>query len=152
MPGLPEHAEKANEDILRDRIVVGEHDDDTRHKLLAHEKLTLMDAVQICRSEEAAKHAEMAFHSQLDRLRMRQLKRLSALLTSAKSRLISPSRQPRPRQLRHAVRIVVVDLMRSRRAQQMAGNAMDAKVVGSLRRFARRRRNRRLALTRRLVS
>ena len=53
----PNTLKKANEDILRDRIVVGVHDDDTRHKLLAHEKLTLVDAVRICRSEEAAKHA-----------------------------------------------------------------------------------------------
>ena len=94
----------------------------------------------------------MAFLSQLDHLRMRQWTPSSALLTSAKSRLISPNRQPRPRQLRHTVPIVVVDLMRSRHAQHMAGNAMAAKVADILRRFARRRRNRRLALTRRLVS
>ena len=53
----PNTLKKGNEDILRDRIVVGVHDDDTRHQLLAHENLTLMDAVRICRSEEAAKHA-----------------------------------------------------------------------------------------------
>ena len=53
----PNTLKNANEDILRDRIVVGIHDDDTRHKLLAHEHLTLMDGVRICRSEEAAKHA-----------------------------------------------------------------------------------------------
>ena len=52
----PDTLNKANEDILRDRIVVGVHEDDTRHKLLAHENLRLMDAV-ICRSEKAAKHA-----------------------------------------------------------------------------------------------
>ena len=37
--------------------------------------------------------------------------------------------------------------MRSRHAQQIAGNAMTAKVMGIVRRFARTRRNRRLALT-----
>ena len=51
----PNTLKKANEDILKDRIVVGVHDNDTRRKLLAHENLTMMDAVRICRSEEAAK-------------------------------------------------------------------------------------------------
>ena len=53
----PNTLKKASENTRRDRIVVGVHDNDTRHKLLAHENLTMMDAVRICRSEEAAKNA-----------------------------------------------------------------------------------------------
>ena len=43
----------ANE-ILRDRIVVGVRDDETRHNLLAKKDLTLDEAVDIFRAEEAA--------------------------------------------------------------------------------------------------
>ena len=45
----------ANEELLRDRIVVGVLDDDTRHKLLSEQNLTLSSAAKICRAEEAAK-------------------------------------------------------------------------------------------------
>ena len=45
---------KANDDLLRDRIVTGLHSDETRHKLLAMTDLTLSDAVKVCRAEEAA--------------------------------------------------------------------------------------------------
>ena len=47
---------QAHEEILRDRIVVGLFEDDTRHKLLAEQSLTLEKAVKICRAEEAATH------------------------------------------------------------------------------------------------
>ena len=40
---------------MRDRLVVGIRDDDTRHRLLSTPALTLEDAVRICRAEEAAK-------------------------------------------------------------------------------------------------
>ncbi|XP_065195262.1 uncharacterized protein K02A2.6-like [Sycon ciliatum] len=51
----PKMLVQAHEEILRDRIVVGVHDDDTRHKLLAEQSLTLANAAKICRAEEAAK-------------------------------------------------------------------------------------------------
>ena len=51
----PKALQKVNEDLLRDRLVIGILDDETRHKLLACPDLTLEEAVRICRSEEAAK-------------------------------------------------------------------------------------------------
>ena len=41
-------------DTLRDRVVIGVLSDETRHKLLAMENLTLDQAIQTCRAEEAA--------------------------------------------------------------------------------------------------
>ena len=46
---------KVNDDILRDRIVVGISDDNTRHKLLAEPHLTMESAVKMCCAEEAAR-------------------------------------------------------------------------------------------------
>ncbi len=40
---------------MRDRIIVGLGDEETRHKLLAEPKLQLSDAVRIARAEEAAR-------------------------------------------------------------------------------------------------
>ena len=48
--------QRVNDEKLRDRIVVGVLDDETRHKLLAEKELALDDAVRICRAEEAATH------------------------------------------------------------------------------------------------
>ena len=45
------------DEIMRDRLVVGISDDETRHKLLAISDLTLAEAVKICRAEEAAVHS-----------------------------------------------------------------------------------------------
>eukprot|EP00117_Sycon_ciliatum_P005280 scpid93830/ scgid9294/ len=42
-------------DTLRNRIVIGVSEDETRHKLLAMQKLTLDAAITTCRSEEAAR-------------------------------------------------------------------------------------------------
>ena len=48
--------QRRGQETLRDRLVIGIRDDDTRHKLsLSTPPLTLEDAVQICRAEEAAK-------------------------------------------------------------------------------------------------
>ena len=47
---------QAHEEILRGRIVVGFVEDDTHHKLLAKQRLTLEKGVQICSAEEAATH------------------------------------------------------------------------------------------------
>ena len=41
-------------EVMRDRIVVGIHDEETRHKLLAAKNLTLEEAILICRAEEGA--------------------------------------------------------------------------------------------------
>jgi len=45
---------KVNDDVLRDRIVVGIRSDETRHKLLAVPDLDLRAVIQLCRAEEAA--------------------------------------------------------------------------------------------------
>ena len=45
---------KVSNDVLRDRLVVGVRSDETRHKLLATQDLTLDSAVKLCRAEEAA--------------------------------------------------------------------------------------------------
>jgi len=45
---------EASDTTLRDRIVIGVRDETTRHKLLAESKLTLADAVRVCRAEEGA--------------------------------------------------------------------------------------------------
>jgi len=47
--------QRKEQEIMRDRIVVGIWDDETRHKLLSSSGLTLHDAIEICRAEEAAK-------------------------------------------------------------------------------------------------
>ena len=148
----PNTLKKANEDILRDRIVVGVHDDDTRHKLLAHENLTLIDAVRICRSEENAKHAGhyipqpagSSAHASMNAVKPSTYQRQkqthqpksSTQTSSAMSRCPNCGRGPHVKSACPA----------------NGGNLMAAKVVGILRRYARRRRNHRLALTRRLVS
>ena len=43
------------ESMIRDRIVVGIHDDATRHKLLQVRDLTLAKAIDICKASEAAR-------------------------------------------------------------------------------------------------
>jgi len=43
------------ESMIRDRIVVGIHDDATRHKLLQVRDLSLAKAIDICKASEAAK-------------------------------------------------------------------------------------------------
>ncbi|XP_065182117.1 uncharacterized protein K02A2.6-like [Sycon ciliatum] len=50
----PQSLRKVTDDMMRDRIVVGIANDDTRHKLLAAPSLTLETAAKICRAEEAA--------------------------------------------------------------------------------------------------
>ena len=45
---------KLSADVMRDRIVTGIYDDETRHKLLASTDLTLDEAIKICRAEESA--------------------------------------------------------------------------------------------------
>ena len=49
---------RVHDDTMRDRIVIGIRDDDTRHKLLAKKDLTLDEAIQTCRAEEAASHTK----------------------------------------------------------------------------------------------
>eukprot|EP00117_Sycon_ciliatum_P031337 scpid17782/ scgid3606/ Retrotransposable element Tf2 155 kDa protein type 1 len=46
------------EESLRDRVVIGVRNDETRHKLLATHGLTLDQAVTLCRTEEAAYHTK----------------------------------------------------------------------------------------------
>ena len=48
------------EETLRDRIVTGIRNDETRHKLLAEFKLTLQRAIEICRAEETANVTEQS--------------------------------------------------------------------------------------------
>lgn len=48
----------SNQHILRDRIVVGLADDETRRKLLAVSDLTLETTIKMCRAEEAARMTE----------------------------------------------------------------------------------------------
>jgi len=48
-------AASITESLVRDRVVVGIYDDETRHKLLSTHNLQLSDAIRICRAEEAAK-------------------------------------------------------------------------------------------------
>ena len=48
----PSALRKVNDDMLRDRIVIGVLEDATRHKLLAVSDLTLPGAIRICRAEE----------------------------------------------------------------------------------------------------
>ena len=50
----PSALRKVNDDMLRDRIVIGVLEDATRHKLLAVSDLTLAEAIRICRAEEGA--------------------------------------------------------------------------------------------------
>ena len=51
----PQTLLQVNDDLMRDRLVVGLHDDEVRHKLLAETKLTLGTTVKLCRAEEAAR-------------------------------------------------------------------------------------------------
>ena len=51
----PQTLLQVNDDLMRDRLVVGLHDDEVRHKLLAETKLTLETTVKLCRAEEAAR-------------------------------------------------------------------------------------------------
>ena len=46
--------QQVTHDVLRDRIVVGISNEETRHKLLATPDLTLDAAIKLCRAEEAA--------------------------------------------------------------------------------------------------
>ena len=50
----PSALRKVNDDMLRDRIVIGVLEDATRHKLLDVSDLTLAEAIRICRVEEGA--------------------------------------------------------------------------------------------------
>ena len=61
----PKALQKVNDDILRDRVVIGVLDDETRHKLLAQADPTLDGAIRICRAEEAAKQTEEGISSPL---------------------------------------------------------------------------------------
>ena len=54
----PKAFRKVNEDVMRDRIVVGIFDDEVRHKILVQPSLTLETAFKLCRAEEAAKQTE----------------------------------------------------------------------------------------------
>eukprot|EP00117_Sycon_ciliatum_P013983 scpid66887/ scgid14437/ len=47
--------QRRGRETLRDRLVIGIRDDDTRHKRLSTPALTLEDAVRTCRAEQAAK-------------------------------------------------------------------------------------------------
>jgi len=46
--------ESVEESMIRDRIVIGIHDDATRRKLLQVRDLTLLKAIDICKASEAA--------------------------------------------------------------------------------------------------
>ena len=62
---FPKALHKVDDDILRDRVVIGVLDDETRHKLLAQADLTLDGAICICRAEVAAKQTEGGMSSPL---------------------------------------------------------------------------------------
>ena len=47
-------------EIMRDRLIVGTRDSETRHKLLSESQLSLEKAVQICRAEEAARSTQQS--------------------------------------------------------------------------------------------
>ena len=53
---------KIQDELMRDRIVIGVNNDETRHKLLSVPALTLDEAVRICESEEAAQATQDRMH------------------------------------------------------------------------------------------
>ena len=154
MPGLPEHAEKSKRGHSQGCIVIGVHDDDTRHKLSAHENLALMDAVRICCSEEAAKHAG-------DGIPQPAGSSAHASANTVKRSTYQRQKQTRAHQSKSSTQTSSATSCcpncgcgpHAKSACPTNGRKCNGcKGRGHLRRFARRRRNQRLALTRRLVS
>ena len=68
---LKQYAAKCNfgdirDELIRDRIILGISNPDTRKKLLSRSLLTLDETVQICRAEEAAQHTLRNIQQQAD--------------------------------------------------------------------------------------
>ncbi|HSN23082.1 MAG TPA: hypothetical protein VLS45_02740 [Methylomicrobium sp.] len=66
------------ESMIRDRIVVGIHDDATRHKLLQVRDLTLAKAIDICKASEAARKQMKAILADNQVQALNQAKRSTA--------------------------------------------------------------------------
>lgn len=85
---------QVRDETLRDRIIIGVADDETRHKLLAESKLALEQAIKIYRAEEAAQHTQSgipetkhvnAARSQYTKQRMQASHPTSSPLSTTKS-------------------------------------------------------------------
>jgi len=88
------------ESMIRDRIVVGIHDDGTRHKLLQMRDLTLAKAIDICKASETA-GKQMKAMSGVDQVQSLNSKRRSTTRAGGyeKSRARDPSDDSRERNI-----------------------------------------------------
>ena len=112
----PKALQKVNDDILRDRVVIGVLDDETRHKLLAQAGLTLDGAIRICRAEEAAKQTKEGISSSLG---------VHVVKSTYKRQKSQSKAVASPQKTDHAP-TVDGELTQPRRAPLLENDAMDA--------------------------
>ena len=96
--------------MLRDRIVCGIWEDDVRHQLLAKPKLTLEDAIQLCRAEEAATQTNVGIPT-TGQLNLARRQQSASQKAKAQQPRISSNASAKPGKIPHQMPAVPNTLM-----------------------------------------